>query len=238
MHAFGFVLVRSGSKGIPDKNIQNVAGKPLLYWILKASFDSRSLSRVYVSSDSDGYLEIAKTLFPEVICLQRPREYAGDKSTESEALIYHLTHLLADGQISNDDIIVRLHATSPLQTPQDIDKTVASLRDNPMATSSVFVKKTSVQPEKLLRIEQRDCEELLVSNLTNTCEGVTPVNRQNYTTLYQRANIIASKAKSILSSGSLTGSYCIPVLGTGIHIDIDSAEDLCLASLVLNNMLK
>ncbi len=48
-----FIPVRGGSKSIPLKNIKEIAGKPLVYWTVKAANDCRYLDKVYVATDSD-----------------------------------------------------------------------------------------------------------------------------------------------------------------------------------------
>ena len=48
-----FIPVRGGSKSIPLKNIKEIAGKPLVYWTVKAACDCPAIDKVYVSTDSE-----------------------------------------------------------------------------------------------------------------------------------------------------------------------------------------
>ena len=51
---------RKNSKGIPNKNMINFSGKPLIYWTLKSLKDSKIIDDVYVTSDSDRILNYSK----------------------------------------------------------------------------------------------------------------------------------------------------------------------------------
>ena len=54
------IPARGGSKGIKNKNLISFANKPLLYWTIRQAIKSKSVSRVYVSSDSKKILEFSK----------------------------------------------------------------------------------------------------------------------------------------------------------------------------------
>ncbi len=54
------IPARSGSKGLPDKNIIDLAGRPLMYYTVKAALDSGCFEEVMVSTDSEKYASIAR----------------------------------------------------------------------------------------------------------------------------------------------------------------------------------
>ena len=56
------ILARGGSKGLPNKNIKKFCGKPLIYWTISQSLNSKCFEEVWVSSDSDKILQISKKL--------------------------------------------------------------------------------------------------------------------------------------------------------------------------------
>ena len=60
------IPARSGSKGIPDKNIQDLQGFPLIAYSIGVAKMSKEISRVIVSTDSDQYAKIAKKFGAEV----------------------------------------------------------------------------------------------------------------------------------------------------------------------------
>ncbi|MEA4848929.1 MAG: hypothetical protein VB106_16980 [Clostridiaceae bacterium] len=66
------IPARGGSKGIPRKNIRPLAGKPLIYYTIKAAQGSKFINRIIVSTDDSEIADIAKSLGAEVPFL-RPR---------------------------------------------------------------------------------------------------------------------------------------------------------------------
>ena len=79
----GIIGIRSGSKGVPDKNIRTLADKPLVGWILGAANQSKYINRIVVSTDSEKYAEIASTHGAEIPYI-RPAELSSDNSPEFE----------------------------------------------------------------------------------------------------------------------------------------------------------
>ena len=77
-----------------------------------------------VSTDSKNYAKIAKKYGAEVPFL-RPKNFSGDKSDELD-FIKHLLNYLQKEENYYPDIIVRLLATTPFQTTQDIDNSISS----------------------------------------------------------------------------------------------------------------
>lgn len=121
MHIIAIIPARGGSKGIPRKNILNFCDKPLLVWSIEQAKKSRSISKVYVTSDDPHILKISQKAGAEVIV--RPRRIAGDKSSSEEALLHSIDKIESRGQ-HKIEAVVFLQATSPLRMPGDIDKAV------------------------------------------------------------------------------------------------------------------
>ena len=76
MDIVAIIPARGGSKGIPNKNIINIAGKPLLSWSIESAQKSRLINKVVVSSDSPKILSVAQEYNSEII--KRPKKYSGD----------------------------------------------------------------------------------------------------------------------------------------------------------------
>ena len=105
------IPARGGSKGIPRKNIVDLAGKPLIFWTIEASLNARCISKTVVSSDDDEILALSRQHGAEV--LKRPKTLALDNSP-SELVVKHvLETLLSDGEMF--DYVVLLQPTSPLR---------------------------------------------------------------------------------------------------------------------------
>jgi len=125
MYTVAIIPARGGSKGLKEKNIHPVAGKPLLALTIQQALASTSIDKVFVSTDSLVIAAIAREYGAEVIV--RPPELSGDKAS-SESAIHHaigvieLEHEMAVGTV------VFLQATSPLRKPGDIDAAVEVFR--------------------------------------------------------------------------------------------------------------
>ncbi len=111
-----FIPVRGGSKSIPLKNIQLIAGKPLIYWTAKAASDCRAIDIVYIATDSDRIAEVVRELnLPKVQVIGRSAESATDTASTEFAM-------LEFAQQYDFDNIFLIQATSPLLTAEDLQK--------------------------------------------------------------------------------------------------------------------
>ena len=60
LNNIAIISARSGSKGLPDKNIKELSGKPLMAYSIEAAIQSECFDDVMVSTDSEKYAEIAR----------------------------------------------------------------------------------------------------------------------------------------------------------------------------------
>jgi len=122
------ICVRSGSRGIINKNIREIAGKPLLAHSILQAKASNLFQTIAVSSDSDEILDIANYWGADYL-IKRPARLATDQAAKVP-VIQHA--LLAVEKIVKHkfDIIVDLDATSPLRVISDISNVVNLLERN------------------------------------------------------------------------------------------------------------
>ncbi len=66
MHVVAIIPARGGSKGIPGKNLREVAGKPLIAWVIEASLQAKSVARTIVSTDNEDIAATARAFGAEV----------------------------------------------------------------------------------------------------------------------------------------------------------------------------
>jgi len=114
------IPARGGSKRLPNKNILNLAGKPLIAWSIEAAKKSKYIDEVVVSSDSEKILDIAKEY--NIKALKRAKYLA----TELASSIDVLKDVL--GNFKNYDYLVLLQPTSPLRDETHIDKAIELLK--------------------------------------------------------------------------------------------------------------
>jgi CMP-N-acetylneuraminic acid synthetase len=124
MKVLAIIPARGKSKGIPQKNLQLVAGHPLVAWSIKAAKNSTYINRIVVSTDDQSIAETALYYGAEVV--ERPDEISGDEASSESALL-HVLETLHEREKYRPDLTVFLQCTSPLTISEDIDNCVASL---------------------------------------------------------------------------------------------------------------
>lgn len=131
----GIITARSGSKGIKDKNIKEMNGKPLIAYTIEVANKSRIFNKVLVSTDSEKYADISRKYGAEVPFL-RSEELSSDTATTNDVIMEVLEKLEKMGE-KYDSFIV-LQPTSPLRTVEDL-KGAYELYQNNKANSVVSV---------------------------------------------------------------------------------------------------
>jgi N-acylneuraminate cytidylyltransferase len=110
------IPARGGSKGIPNKNIIDFCGKPLVAWTIEQCLSSKFISDVWVSSDNQEILNISKKYGARTI--KRPDGISGDLAS-SESAWKHAIEVIQGG--ANIDLVLAPQLTSPLREVKDID---------------------------------------------------------------------------------------------------------------------
>lgn len=117
MNNIAIIPARSGSKGLRDKNIKELNGKPLLAYSIEAALNSNVFSTVMVSTDSERYADIARRYGADVPFL-RSEETASDNASSWDAVQEVLWGYNEMGRFY--DTFCLLQPTSPLRTAEDI----------------------------------------------------------------------------------------------------------------------
>jgi len=223
------IPARSGSKGIPDKNIRNFCGKPLIAYAIEQAKKCRRISLVIVSTDSPRYAAIAKKHGAEVPFL-RPQELAGDKSPVFDT-IKHLLLTLRDKNGYMPDYIVLLQTTSPLRTVSDIDQCI-----NVILKKQCDAVMTMCSTEQLLyTIDKNGILKLLFNK-----QWLTSTNRQTLPATYKINGpaVLVFSSKSIFKKGNrslIRGKVAGVVMEKWRSPDLDEPEDWTLAELLYKN---
>lgn len=119
MGHLAIIPARSGSKGLKDKNIKALNGKPMLAYTIEAALGAGIFDAVYVSTDSPSYADIAKEYGAEVPFL-RTDALATDKAGTWDVVAWTLeTYRRQDRDFSQ---VTLLQPTSPLRTAEDIQE--------------------------------------------------------------------------------------------------------------------
>jgi CMP-N,N'-diacetyllegionaminic acid synthase len=136
------IPARSGSKGLKDKNIKCLNGKPMINYTIEAALESEVFSNVVVSTDSQKYADIAGKAGAEVPFI-RPDNLAKDESTTNDVIL----HAISEMENTNDeyDCFMLLQPTSPLRTAENIKKAYSLFKEK-NANAVVSVCETEHSP--------------------------------------------------------------------------------------------
>lgn len=144
------VPARSGSKGVPNKNLAHLGGFPLIAWSVRAGIEAHSIDRVIVTTDSDEIAAVSRAFGAEAPFL-RPPELARDDSLDIDYVRHALDWLAGNGGTA-PELVLQLRPTTPLREPECIDEAVAAIRAHPEATGLRSVYQLAEPPQKMLGI--------------------------------------------------------------------------------------
>jgi len=212
------IPARGGSKGIPDKNIKPLAGKPLIAWTIEAAKASSYIDRLILSSDSKKIIDTGIDFGCEAPFI-RPAELANDDTPGVEAFIHAVENVKG-----TYDYAVLLQCTSPLRTTVDIDEAIRLCIDKG-ASSCTSVSEASTTPYKMVKI---DAMGRLKSFL-----GLDTLfqNRQDLQKVYDtNGAIYIISTKVLLETKRLVSDDTLAyIMDRDRSVDIDSSIDFAVA---------
>jgi len=214
------IPARSGSKGVPDKNIKLLAGKPLLAYSIETARKSKLIGRVIVSTDSKAYAEIAKRYGAEVPFL-RPKEIAGDTSTDFD-FVKHLLDWLDQNGETIPDYLVHLRPTTPLRAPHIVDNAIKEFIKNPEATS---LRSAHEMPETAYK--QFELESGYFKTLCNGSFDLDAANksRQAFPKTYSPNGYVDILRTSFVLENHLLHGNRVMGLITPLSTEVDTEDD-------------
>ncbi len=120
MKILGTICARGGSKGVPNKNIRNLCGKPLIAYAISVMKKWGQATNLIVSTDSPEIAKIANEYGAETPFL-RPKELATDAAPKLP-VIQHALKFCEDHYKTKFDVVIDLDPTAPLRTVDDLKK--------------------------------------------------------------------------------------------------------------------
>lgn len=233
------IPARSGSKGIPNKNIKDFQGKPLLAWSISQAQSSKfnSKMKIIVSTDSEKYATIAKYYGAEVPFL-RPKEISQDLSTDLECF-QHAINWLETYENYYPDIILQLRPTQPCRNIKDIDDCIDIFLKNFNEYDSLrSVVEYEKSPFKMYTISNREDKLPLLKPLYQKINEIDePFNqcRQFLPKTYLHQGYIDIFKTDLLLENKISGNRIFPyVMNKTDTIDIDSLDDWKKAEAAMN----
>ncbi|CAM8355672.1 cytidylyltransferase domain-containing protein [Candidatus Methylopumilus planktonicus] len=121
MNNVSLIPLRGGSKSIPKKNINFLAGKALCAWTLEAAAGCKAINAVYVSTDSEEIADVVQGLDLGLQVIMRPAKYATDEASTEEVMLHFMNQV-------DFDVLLTIQATSPLLMSRDLDLAIAQFQ--------------------------------------------------------------------------------------------------------------
>ena len=142
MNILAIIPARSGSKGLKDKNIKLINGKPLIAWSISQVLASKYVSEVYVSTDSQTIADISRSYGAQIPFI-RPAYLAEDNTSTSDVILHTIDELTKQGKVFTH--VMLIEPTSPLRETSDIDAAVEELKSKSFAKSIVGISRVESQ---------------------------------------------------------------------------------------------
>jgi CMP-N,N'-diacetyllegionaminic acid synthase len=218
------IPARGGSKGVPRKNLQLVAGKPLVAHAVEEARGSPLVDRVVVNSEDAEIRSVAKHFGAEI--QDRPREFWHDNTLQEvdRLLIWSVKELERKG--STVDVVVLVYPTSPLRRAEHITKTVSKVLCEEFDSALTLVRDHSY----LWRVDSGGTAEP-----TNYDPGKRgPHQKTDLNQWIENKSVYAMRRDLLIDTGCRLGGRIGMVQMSKLEsIDIDYPEDLRLAEILM-----
>jgi len=207
------IPARAGSKGIANKNLFPLAGRPMMSYSIQASVDCELISETYVSTDSQEIMRCAEVFGAKSI--HRPDEMCQDHSSSELALLHFANHI-------DFDILCFMQATSPLVTSN-------------ILTSAITYYNQSNIDSLISGYEDHGFWWRDKLPLYDPDNRPTRQQQKNEGTLYRESGMfyITSREKLLKSKCRYSGSSEIYPVKKMLSIDVDSIEDVQFIELIM-----
>tara|TARA_B100000941_G_scaffold263633_1_gene217118 strand:+ start:762 stop:2540 length:1779 start_codon:yes stop_codon:yes gene_type:complete len=216
----GVILARAGSKGIKKKNIKNLCGHPLISYSIYAGIQSKLISKLIVSTDSNEIAKVSEDYGAEIPFI-RPKHLAKDNTWSRDAL----KHAVIESENfykKQFDYIVEIPAVAPLRTGIDIDQALKKLiktqSDSVIGMTQVFDK----HPIRMKRIINGN----IIDYDPKKKEGESSRRQELKPCFVRNGAIYAMRRNTIVNNFSRVGKISKPYLMDNLHsINIDEISD-------------
>jgi N-acylneuraminate cytidylyltransferase len=223
-----FIFARGGSKGLPNKNIKPLLGKPLIGWSIEHAKNCAQIDRVIVSTDSKAIADVALKFGAEVPFM-RPAELATDDSSEWLSWQHALNYLKkTEGCLPK--IMLSIPTTAPLRSSVDIAN---ALKEYKTTQCDVLVSITDSHRNpyfNMVKINQTGTLERVVD------PNITLVRRQDAPVVYDMTTVVyVSSPDFVLKNNSIfDGTISGILIPPERAIDIDTELDFRIAEFLLS----
>ncbi|MBW9146121.1 acylneuraminate cytidylyltransferase family protein [Clostridium sp. CM027] len=222
------IPARGGSKGIPNKNIMAISGKPLIAYTIESGKKSKYIDELIVSTDSEVIKVIAQQYGAKVPFL-RPEELSNDTSKSIDVVI-HSIDFYKKNNVSFDYVIL-LQPTSPLRTFKHLDESIEKVIES-NSTSLVSVCEAYENPVLMRSIENEKLKEVISFEGTNIRRQDLPAFYIFNGALYINSNDMLVNKKKFVDENTIP--Y---VMNKESSIDIDTMLDARIVEMIIDTSI-
>lgn len=133
-NAWAIIPARGGSKGVPRKNLERIAGKSLVGRAIETCRRAHMIDRVIVTTDDEEIAAEARAHGAEVVT--RPQKLSGDSASSESALLHVLDTFRASGETLPETTLL-VQCTSPFTDPKDLNRLVTLVNKHDTAFTAV-----------------------------------------------------------------------------------------------------
>jgi CMP-N,N'-diacetyllegionaminic acid synthase len=222
------ICARGGSKGVKNKNLKNLLGKPLIYHTISQAKKIKKFTKIVCSSDSKNILKIAKKNKVDYTLL-RPQFLSNDKVEKLKAIKHCLINAEKFFNLKFD-YIVDLDVTAPLRSNNDINKIINLISKNKKAHNVLSLTPSRKNPYfNMVEIKNNNKLEI-VKKISKKIHS-----RQKAPKVYEiNAGMYAWKRNSLIKNFELinknTHYFIVP---NARSVDIDTPEDFKIVKSLL-----
>ena len=225
MKGLAIIPARGGSKGLPDKNIRSLCGKPLLTYAIEAAEQSGLFECIHVSTDCERYAQIAREYGAEVPFL-RNADLSGDTADTWDVVRWVLEQYVGRGR--NFDMVTVLQPTSPLRQAEDIARAYRIFEEK-SADAVVAVCEMDHSPLWSNTLPEDGSMNGFLDQAANVVRQQLPTYYRINGAVYMfRTQMFAEKIFRLYQEG--TYAYVMPKERS---VDIDDALDFAIAETIL-----
>lgn len=220
MNTVAIIPARSGSKGLPNKNVKKLGGHPLIAWSIRAALLCPDISKTIVSTDSQEYAAIARDYGAEVPFL-RPEIISKDNSTDLEFLEHYLDFI--SGSMQKVDLIAHIRPTTPLRKPSLFSEAINIFAKTPDSSALRSAHEMSESSYKTLEISSNGFFKRIMAK-DNDLESANHARQAFPKTYYANGYIDLLRTDLIINQRKIHGNAVIPFI-TPFTQEIDNHED-------------
>ncbi len=230
MFTTGVILARAGSKGLPDKCVKLLLGRPMIEYTFEHARQSRLLNQIVLTTDSAAATELAAKR--DIRVVSRPPELANDTATVDAAARHALATLEADG-VPKSDAVVFLYGNIPVRAPGIIDRVIRHLADTGADSVRTVAPVGKQHPDWLHRLD----DDRMIQFRENSIH-----RRQDLSPLYYHDGAVVAVTRNALDAGGAEEADAHAFFGTDRRavvqepedaVDVDTIMDLYVAEAVM-----